>query len=180
MYPSARHEDFLVEELADEILVYDLHRNKAHCLNRTAAFVWRRCDGQTSVADIAALLPAELGLPAEEDIVLLALEQLERIKLMREPLALSRADRSVSRRKLLQRLGVAGGVGLLLPVVSSIVVPTPAMAASPMQVDEGGCGWVGPVAGGPKTECLIKDSSRCTSGKCRSRSDGNLAICGCV
>ena len=33
--------------------VYDVDGQKAHCLNRTAAFVWQRCDGTRTVAQIA-------------------------------------------------------------------------------------------------------------------------------
>ena len=49
--PLARRERLLVEELPDEVLVYDLDREKAHCLNRTAALIWNHCDGRTTVED---------------------------------------------------------------------------------------------------------------------------------
>ena len=62
--PRARQDDFVVEKLPDETLVYDLNRYKAHCLNPTSALVWRRCDGRTTVAEVAALLERELRYPA--------------------------------------------------------------------------------------------------------------------
>ena len=40
--PKARQEGLLVQEVPDEVLVYDTASHKAHCLNRTAAVVWRR------------------------------------------------------------------------------------------------------------------------------------------
>jgi len=43
--PQARSEDLVIQDIGDEVLVYDLTRHKAHCLNRTAALVWRKCDG---------------------------------------------------------------------------------------------------------------------------------------
>jgi hypothetical protein len=43
--PQARTEGLTVRELAEETLVYDKERHKAHCLNRTAACVWKHCDG---------------------------------------------------------------------------------------------------------------------------------------
>jgi hypothetical protein len=53
----------VIQELPDETLVYDLQRNRAHCLNRTAALVWRHCDGQATVADLARSLKDTLNLP---------------------------------------------------------------------------------------------------------------------
>jgi hypothetical protein len=46
--PLVRTVDLVIQELGQEILVYDLTCNKAHCLNRAAALVWRRCDGRSS------------------------------------------------------------------------------------------------------------------------------------
>ena len=54
--PRARNEGLLVQEMPDELLVYDLVRHKAHCLNQTAAMIWTRCDGKTSVKQMAAFL----------------------------------------------------------------------------------------------------------------------------
>ena len=51
--PLARKEGLVIQELPDEVLVYDLDRDRAHCLNQTAAFVWQRCDGRTSTVEIA-------------------------------------------------------------------------------------------------------------------------------
>jgi hypothetical protein len=61
--PLARREAIITKEVDGELLVYDVTRDKAHCLNETAAAVWRLCDGRTSVAAIAARL-TEDGQPA--------------------------------------------------------------------------------------------------------------------
>ena len=37
MLPEARQDGLVIEELLEEILVYDLKRHRAYCLNRTAA-----------------------------------------------------------------------------------------------------------------------------------------------
>ncbi len=50
--PVARKEGLVIQEMPDEVLVYDLDTNKAHCLNQTAAFVCKSCNGRNSVADI--------------------------------------------------------------------------------------------------------------------------------
>jgi len=53
MKPRARKDDLLIQDLPEETLVYDVVRHRAHCLNRTAALVWRHCDGKTSVEKLA-------------------------------------------------------------------------------------------------------------------------------
>src|SRR5258706_2130476 len=74
--PSGRRDGIIVRELADEVLIYDSQRDKAHCLNKTAAFVWQHCDGRTQVATAARLLAADTQTSVDESVVLLALPQL--------------------------------------------------------------------------------------------------------
>jgi hypothetical protein len=131
MLPEARHDHLVVEEFDGELLVYDQLRDRAHSLNRTAALVWRHCDGQTSVADLARLLDGELELPADEDLVWLALDRLDKARLLREHLVRPAQVANISRRSVIRKLGLASGLVLLLPVVSSIDAPTVAMAQSP-------------------------------------------------
>ena len=45
-----------MRETDGETLVYDRSRAAPSCLNEFAARVWRACDGETSVAAIAAAL----------------------------------------------------------------------------------------------------------------------------
>ena len=80
--PRARKHDLLVKELRDETLVYDLETNDAHCLNRTAALVWARCDGKTTAARMASLLQKELDPTVDEDLVWLTIAQLQRFRLI--------------------------------------------------------------------------------------------------
>jgi hypothetical protein len=54
--PLARTDNLVINELTDEVLVYDLQRDKAHCLNHTAASVWKQCDGRSTAAEIARRL----------------------------------------------------------------------------------------------------------------------------
>ena len=53
--PKARQNDLVVQEVFDELVIYDLERNQVHSLNPTAALVWQQCDGQTSPAQLADL-----------------------------------------------------------------------------------------------------------------------------
>jgi hypothetical protein len=127
MQPQARNEDLIVEDLGDETLVYDLQRDRAHCLNRTAALVWRACDGRTSSAALARLLHGRLPTPAPEQLVGRALQQLQRAHLLQEGTApVSRLARC-SRRDFARKLGIAIA---LVPVVMTVLAPSAAQAAS--------------------------------------------------
>jgi hypothetical protein len=125
--PLARKDDLIVTNLADEVLVYDLKRDKAHCLNQTAASVWERCNGRTTVADIASRIGKELRVSVDERVVWLALDQLDKFHLLRSrPLKPANAP-SLSRRELI-RLGIP--VALALPLIISVPAPTAAQTAS--------------------------------------------------
>src|SRR5512143_2053997 len=68
----ARSEGLVVRNLPGEVVVYDTESHRAHCLNATAAFVFRHADGRRTAADIAALL----GPGADAELVHAALDQL--------------------------------------------------------------------------------------------------------
>jgi hypothetical protein len=118
----ARHSGLAVRDLNDEVVVYDKERHQAHCLNRTAAFVFRHADGQRTAADIAALL----GPGAGEDLVHVALDQLAAAGLLENGAAPHTA--APSRREVLRQVGL--GAAVLAPAVATLLVPTPAEAAA--------------------------------------------------
>jgi hypothetical protein len=129
--PQARKDELLVHELGDETLVYDLERHRAHSLNSSAALVWRHCDGRTTTTEMAALLERELNLPADEQVVLFALKRLQRARLLGEKLPPPAEATNPSRRELMRRLGMVGGMVVLIPLVQTIVAPQAAEAQSP-------------------------------------------------
>lgn len=124
--PVARQEGLVVQEMTDEILVFDLEANKAHCLNQTAASVWKVCDGENSVSMIARLLETESGKPVAEDLVWLAIDQLNESRLLFEPVAVD--FKNQSRREVIKKIGLAAVIAL--PLVSSLVAPTAARAVA--------------------------------------------------
>lgn len=128
LVPYARQDGLVVTDLPDETLVYDLQRHKAHCLNRTAALVWRACDGQTSIANLAARIQLELGEPVTEDVVWLALDRLGQAHLLQERVSPPALLMGMSRREFLRKAAVASAVAL--PVVASLTAPRAAQAAS--------------------------------------------------
>lgn len=124
----ARNDELVVQDLPDEVLVYDLKSHKAHCLNTTAAFIWKHCDGQTTADEIAKMMQQEWQTPVTEDAVWFALNKLSKAELLQERIVLPEAKAGMSRRSAVRRLGF--GALLAVPVVMSIVTPTPAAAAS--------------------------------------------------
>jgi hypothetical protein len=124
--PIARNNGLVVQEAAGETLIYDVNSNKAHCLNATAAFVWKVCDGNNSVADINNLMEKEFGTPVHEDLIWLAIDQLGKDNLL-ENIVESKVS-GLSRRDVIKRIGLASVVAL--PVVASLVAPTSALAVS--------------------------------------------------
>jgi Coenzyme PQQ synthesis protein D (PqqD) len=124
--PLARTDQLVVQELPDEVLVYDLERHKAHCLNKTSAMVWQRCDGRTTVAEMTRWLGRELDSPVDDDVVWLALGQLRKFHLLEEGSG-SVGLFKVSRRDLVRKYLPAA---LAVPLILSVPAPTPAQTLS--------------------------------------------------
>lgn len=127
--PVARHEGLVVQEMPEEVLVYDLNTNKAHCLNKSAAAVWKNCDGTNSISDIAAILKNEFKTPVTEDFVWLAIDQLSKDELLEQKL--NAPANGLTRREAMRRVALASLVAL--PVVASLTAPSAAQAASVCQ-----------------------------------------------
>jgi hypothetical protein len=137
--PKAKTERLIVREIDEETLVYDRSRDAASCLNEFAARVWRECNGETSVAAIAA------ALDEDERAVWLALHQLTKAQLLTEAIASPPAVSSArSRREVAGRLGLG-----VAAVFTSIVAPMPAQAQS---------------CRAAMSRCI--DNSQCCSGIC--------------
>ena len=126
--PRRRADGLVIHDLPDEVLVYDRERDQAHCLNQTAALVWRACDGTRTPAEIARRLTATLDQSVSEDLVLLALDQLDKFELLEASGPAFGHFSALTRRQMVRTLGIAAAVAV--PVVTSIVAPTPAQAAT--------------------------------------------------
>jgi hypothetical protein len=123
----ARNDELVVQDLPDEVLVYDLKSHKAHCLNNTAAFIWKHCDGQTTTEEIAKLMEREWHTQVTEDAVWFALNKLSKAELLQERIVLPEQRAGMSRRSAMRRLGLGA---LLIPAVMTIVSPTAMAGAS--------------------------------------------------
>jgi hypothetical protein len=126
----------VIKELPDEVLVYDLDTDKAYCLNQTAALVWKNCDGQQTVAQLRQLMAQETNSAVPEEMVWLALDQLDKFQLLETVPIRPACLAGMKRRELVRSIGV---VAMALPLIMSIAAPTAAQGASPCQCTSPNC-----------------------------------------
>jgi hypothetical protein len=121
------NEAIVAQEVLDEHVVYDLCRHKVHSLNPTAALVFGWCDGETDQAEMAQRLAAtrDLTQAQAEPLVWLAVDRLEKAKLLHARVARPASFQPVGRRQALELVAAA-----LIPVIATLVAPTPAAAAA--------------------------------------------------
>jgi hypothetical protein len=110
-----RKEGVVHRELSEGVVTLDSETREAHSLTPTAAQVWLACDGKRSPRALAEFTGLEVG-SVEETLVALDEANL---------LEAASASGGLTRRAVL-----AGGAGVGVAVVTSIVLPTPAMASS--------------------------------------------------
>jgi hypothetical protein len=154
--PLARSDDLVIEELEDELLVYDKTNTRAHCLGATAARVWRASDGETDVDDLAS------SLELDRDTVVRAIEELQSTGLLESPsLQVLNGNgngnghingNGITRRQLGKRGAQAGAAVAAAPLILSITAPAAlaTLTVTPFQCElytsqdcgSGGCGGV--------------------------------------
>jgi hypothetical protein len=118
-YPKARSKDLVVQNILSETLIYDLANHQAHCLNETAAFIWRNCSGDASVDNLVRLAESEFGGPVHVDVITLALTQFNDHKLLIEDVPVGRP--LLNRRQAIKKIGLASAIAL--PVIASLATP---------------------------------------------------------
>ena len=138
--PLAKKQNIVVQELPDELLIYDLTKDKAYCLNKTSAFVWKTSDGTNDVNAITKLMEKEFNSSVNEDLVWLALDQFAKDELLEvKP---NNKFNNLSRREVIRRVGLASVIAL--PVVASLVAPSAVLAVTCSGAPNGqicsGCG----------------------------------------
>src|SRR4051812_32878746 len=158
--PIARNTDVGVQEMDNEVLIYDFLTNKAYCLNETAALIWQNCDGRKSLSEVTEKVSRELKSPVDEGLVWLALEQLKKDNLVKHELAPPAVFDGMNRREVIKKIGLASMIAL--PLISAVVAPTPASAQSAVK-----CALAGSSLGfcpSPGSCAPTCDSSLCCSG----------------
>ncbi len=74
--PTARTSEIIFNELQDELLIYDLSINKAFCLNKTSAIIYKSCNGLTTFAEM------NLKYSFTDDLIFFALDELKDANLL--------------------------------------------------------------------------------------------------
>lgn len=127
-FPRSRNHNLTTQEIGEELFIYDLETNRAFCLNQTSALVWQHSDGHNSVGAIAAKLSEALREPVSEQMIWLALDQLNKENLLLAESVALLPTGIVSRRKLLREAALTSAVAL--PLISAIAAPTLVQARS--------------------------------------------------
>lgn len=122
MRPKAIRDRFFAEDLGDETVVYNSTSREARSLNSTASYVWKQCDGKTSMDEIGNRVASRFEVKEGAEIAALAVEELRSAGMIECAPSGSGLGRSVSRRALLGKLAVAS---VLLPVVSAAAQTKP-------------------------------------------------------
>ena len=128
MLSTPKRVDAVSRQFCDELLVYDLRTDRAHCLNQAAAAVWMACDGKTTLNEMIRDLQDKMRSRIDQQILWMALSKLEAAGLLVEGTFLCKQPRRLSRREAMRKIGSAAAIAL--PVVTSMLVPAPAMALS--------------------------------------------------
>lgn len=166
--PLARKENIVVQELNNEILIYDLKTNKVFGLNETSALVWQYSDGKRNVSEIAKKLAQKLNAPIDEDFVWLALGKLEEENLITGEIPAN--FEGSTRREVIKRVGLASMIAL--PVISSLIAP------SALHAQSNNCGIAPNIALG--CSCVVgglANSGNCASGCCNFVQASQPGIC---
>jgi hypothetical protein len=155
--PRICQDGLIIRELDEEILIYNTADNKAYCLNRTAAMIWKECDGQSTVEEISNSLSRQVGTSVDERAVWLALKQFDRDRLLEDGLRVPPELRGhgLSRRQVVQAMGIAAVAAV--PLITSIVAPTAVQAATCLA---------------PGSVCTT--AGQCCSGLCPPNPDGPM------
>ena len=139
--PLAKSSDIVVQELGNELLVYDLVTNKAYRLNETSMIIFNACDGKTSFDEL------NTRYKFTADLVYLTLDQLKDEGLVNN---YQSKFNGVSRREVIRKVGLT--TMLALPVISGLVAPTSAAASS---LTDSVCATPGGTVCGTPDDCTV-------------------------
>jgi hypothetical protein len=112
--------------IGDELLLYEEETSTAHCLNGIAGEMWIACQRESSAIEVAEFLRPRWP-DIEKKVVWASMSHMAAAGLLEE--TTDQEDISMSRRKLIRKLGITAAAVLPI-VVTSVLIPPPAAAAS--------------------------------------------------
>jgi hypothetical protein len=135
--PRVRQSDLFSEEIHGERVIYDDSNKKVHRLNPTMSWVWSHCDGSRTVDDLIAAMQGETGRDDARGLITSGLKQLGDANLL-QPESVDLNALMAARSTVGRRAAVAAGLSIAVPMMTSIIAPTPAAAKSePAKVTDG-------------------------------------------
>jgi hypothetical protein len=160
--PKVRTANIIIQEMDKELLIYDLHINKAFSLNETSAFVWQLCDGKSSIAELSQIVSRKWETAINDEFIWLTLNELKKNGLLENADEIATQFDGLSRREIVKKVGLASMIAL--PVISSVIAPSALMAQS---------------------ACLdllspCSQSSSCCTGSCRPELNGSTLFHCCA
>jgi hypothetical protein len=160
----ARQDGVFAEDIVDEVLIYDTRADMGHALSKTAAVVWRTCEGGATLDEIAEqLIARDLADSSDAAAELADTAVAELIEKRLLDTSGIEASAGVSRRQAMRRMAGIGGAAILGPLIVSAAVPTAAFALS--------CHSTGGTCGSSTSH------SCCTGYVCSSLTSGTCAAC---
>jgi hypothetical protein len=126
--PQAKMDNLVVQDLSNEVLIYNLENNKAYSLNETTTLVWQNCDGTKDISAIAKTLEVKLKQNVPDELIWLALDSLKSENLVSFENATPSLLSGFNRREAIKRVGFATLAAL--PLLTSVMAPTAAHAQS--------------------------------------------------
>lgn len=119
-HPKSRKNQLRIAHTKEDgLAIYDETSDHGHLLNLTAATVYKLADGTRSIDTLAEQVAARTGLPADQDVVLLALDELDQAGLLEtDDTVVPHA--TIHRRRFLAKVGLVAGAAALVPLVSTI------------------------------------------------------------
>ena len=152
--PAARNKNIIAQALGKEILIYDLNSHQAFNLNETSTIVYQACDGETTFDQL------RLNSKLSDDIIFLALDDLQKAQLLEEKDQYKSPYIGVNRREIIRRIGFASVIAL--PTIATLVAPLAVNALSR-------CPSISPCNGNPSIPrgcpCTL-NCSNCIGGAC--------------
>jgi hypothetical protein len=137
-------------EVAGQTVLYDEDTDRVHLLDPTTSAVYELLDGSRSIDEVASSVAQRLQLPADLELIEVALQELSEAELLEEESGRMQVP-EISRRELIRRLGLTGALAALVPGILTVATPAPASAQS----------------GGGEVGAPCACSADCTSGCCK-------------
>jgi D-alanyl-D-alanine dipeptidase len=99
-------DQLIVENLGNDLMIYDQKRNRAFCLHQNVTFIWQRCDRKTTVGELAAKLLHSAGATIDEKVVQFALQTLSQDGLPEPSTFEPVSPHGMTRLQVMQKIGV--------------------------------------------------------------------------